>query len=386
MAEVRPVNLFADYLSGRQAALGERSMRQQNALLEMDMERQQRVNALSQNPNATPEQYIRAGQPQIGNALSGQQESKQQALGQLGMLAQKALQMDPTNRRPFIKQAVQAYAPAFQSLGVDLQRGLAEFDSVPDMELDQRLQQLAGFAEPRFRPGTTPSAIQVYEYMKGLPPEEQARMMETMRAPMVREIGGVQTVIRQGGDLQPLSTVDQEATARSQIVGAESAARETGKAAAQAAADLPRLEGNAQEMITALDRLEQAPLHLIYGAASLAPVIPGTPQADAFAMWEQIQGKAFLEAFGTLKGGGQITEKEGEKATAAITRLSQRKMSPSAAKIAIRDLKEVVRAGVERARKRAPKGPTQVPQAPTATGPNGEKLILRNGQWVPVDG
>jgi len=46
-------------------------------------------------------------------------------------------------------------------------------------------------------------------------------------------------------------------------------------------------------------------------------------QANLMAKIKQIEGKAFLEAFKTLKGGGQITEIEGIKATQAIARLER---------------------------------------------------------------
>lgn len=49
----------------------------------------------------------------------------------------------------------------------------------------------------------------------------------------------------------------------------------------------------------------------------------GTPEADFKAMLEQVQGSAFLQAFERLKGGGQITQIEGEKATQAIIRAQQ---------------------------------------------------------------
>lgn len=44
--------------------------------------------------------------------------------------------------------------------------------------------------------------------------------------------------------------------------------------------------------------------------------------ADLKARVEQLQGGVFLEAFESLQGGGQITDKEGEKAAAARARLS----------------------------------------------------------------
>ena len=49
--------------------------------------------------------------------------------------------------------------------------------------------------------------------------------------------------------------------------------------------------------------------------------IPGTQEANFKALLKQVEGDAFLQAFNDLKGGGQITEIEGKKATEAKIRL-----------------------------------------------------------------
>lgn len=72
-------------------------------------------------------------------------------------------------------------------------------------------------------------------------------------------------------------------------------------------------------------------------------------QADLLARVEQISGRAFLEAFETLKGGGQITEIEGQRATQAIARL-QRTQSPEAFQEALFEFSDIVRRGIERSR------------------------------------
>jgi hypothetical protein len=131
---------------------------------------------------------------------------------------------------------------------------------------------------------------------------------------------------------------------------------------------------NATNMRSTLDQLKNADgLRYIFGGYSLAPVVPNTAQADAFAIWEQVQGKAFLEAFSTLKGGGQITEKEGEKATAAITRLSNRRQSLAGAMKAIKDLEDVVSSAERNAQKKA-----GVEVGATGSAPVSGQTIIRN--------
>lgn len=58
------------------------------------------------------------------------------------------------------------------------------------------------------------------------------------------------------------------------------------------------------------------------GALDPRNYIPGTDAKDFEIARKQLEGRAFLEAFESLKGGGQITQIEGEKATAAMGRLS----------------------------------------------------------------
>lgn len=74
----------------------------------------------------------------------------------------------------------------------------------------------------------------------------------------------------------------------------------------------------------------------------------------------QIEGKTFLEAFESLKGGGAITEVEGAKATQAISRMHKSQSEVEYVKAA-RELQEIVRNGVERARKRAGVGGAAAP-------------------------
>ena len=75
--------------------------------------------------------------------------------------------------------------------------------------------------------------------------------------------------------------------------------------------------------------------------------IPGTDAADFRSVLDQIGGSAFLQAFESLKGGGQITEIEGKKATDAIARLS-RAQSDAEFVQSLNDLRAVMQGGVDR--------------------------------------
>lgn len=71
-------------------------------------------------------------------------------------------------------------------------------------------------------------------------------------------------------------------------------------------------------------------------------------ETDLISKVEQIQGKAFLQAFESLKGGGQITEREGQAARAAIARL-KRVQSPEAFQESLRELRQIAENGMRRA-------------------------------------
>ena len=89
-------------------------------------------------------------------------------------------------------------------------------------------------------------------------------------------------------------------------------------------------------------------LGMAIGVGGILPAIPNTAQAGTVARIEQLQGTAFLQAFESLKGGGQITEIEGQKATQAIARLNraQRKEDFVAA---LNDLKSIISVARQRA-------------------------------------
>jgi hypothetical protein len=101
-------------------------------------------------------------------------------------------------------------------------------------------------------------------------------------------------------------------------------------------------------------------------------MIPGTEAANFKTLFDQIKGSAFLQAFETLKGGGQISEKEGEKATSALNRMSLAQTELEFIKAAL-EFKSVVQSGIANAKAKtsssaaapaaaASKAPAGVPQ------------------------
>jgi hypothetical protein len=70
---------------------------------------------------------------------------------------------------------------------------------------------------------------------------------------------------------------------------------------------------------------------------------------------DQLQGTVFLQAFESLKGGGQITELEGAKAEAAAARLN-RFQSPTDFAQALNELRDVIAEGMRSAERNAKSG------------------------------
>jgi hypothetical protein len=93
-----------------------------------------------------------------------------------------------------------------------------------------------------------------------------------------------------------------------------------GKGQGEAAVNLPMVRENARVIRDTIGRIKNHPGRVAAtgGSSVLNPVaIPGSERADFLAQARQLQGQAFLQAYESLKGGGQITEIEGSKAEAA---------------------------------------------------------------------
>lgn len=75
--------------------------------------------------------------------------------------------------------------------------------------------------------------------------------------------------------------------------------------------------------------------------------LPGTNAKNFRVLADQLKGKAFLQAFESLKGGGAITEIEGQKATEAMARLNTAQ-SDDEYMVALRELRGVIAAGRQR--------------------------------------
>lgn len=142
-----------------------------------------------------------------------------------------------------------------------------------------------------------------------------------------------------------------------------------GEAAGEAVTGLGNAMAKGEQALGLIDQIANDPaLPSILGIVQ-GNIAPGTPivgggqaGADLGAKIEQLQGQVFLEAFESLKGAGQITEIEGQKAERAKARL-QRSQSPEAYKEALAELREVIEGGMKRAKDKAAAAGSAAPEA-----------------------
>lgn len=144
--------------------------------------------------------------------------------------------------------------------------------------------------------------------------------------------------------------------------------KELGEAAGKAQVNLPGAEANATYMLELLDKVttkEESGARKNHpgfetvvgmpgatGVLSKIGLAPGTDAASFRELMDQIGGKQFLEAFESLKGGGQITQVEGEKATKAIARMGTAQKEGDFLD-AVDEFKDIVRKGLNRAKMKA---------------------------------
>ena len=109
------------------------------------------------------------------------------------------------------------------------------------------------------------------------------------------------------------------------VAGAKKGAGVEAEARTTAQIDLPKLKSDAEYL---KGIVQGAVEHPGFEGAVGAPgwgkamkYVSGTKESDFMGYHKQITGKTFMQAYQTLKGGGQITEIEGQKATEAMQRI-----------------------------------------------------------------
>lgn len=163
----------------------------------------------------------------------------------------------------------------------------------------------------------------------------------------VTPMQGYQNIIQQNAYSQSTGSNQAEL----EYAGPIAAEKDKGTFIGQAQTKLPVIEQNTAYAQNLLKQLVAHPgLSSDTGAMSYLPVMRGTDRANFRSIRNQINGTAFLQAFQTLKGGGQISNAEGDKATTAITRMNDPNIDSQSFKSAANELFNILQVGLERAR------------------------------------
>lgn len=215
---------------------------------------------------------------------------------------------------------------------------------------------------------------------------------QPMRNPTQAEVARATQDAKNASDLDAYTRMTGLAAERE---AATTTAREQAEQQVQKQGALPQVVAQADETLSLLDRVLAHPGRAGatgFSAANPLNRIPGTDAYDFNVLLDQIKGQAFLQAFQSLRGGGAITEREGQAATNAIARLNAAQ-SESEFETAVRDLRRIVAGGRDRAVSSAsrPAPAASAPNAsaaaavPRAKNPRtGEVIEFRDGKWGPA--
>jgi len=272
-----------------------------------------------------------------------QQQQFRSALDALGEM--------PPAERALLEAAGVNSAPAF------LKHLMDQRDPARQLEMEYKRAQIANLQRQAQAGPDNPSSVREWEYYNSLSPEDQRRYLGMKRAQQFLDTGTgfVPVDPTSPGGTGPVIEKNLSAAEREKAAG-----RVEGQAEAEARVNLGTALEKADQSIALIDQMLAHPgLSTATGLSGVLDprnYIAGTDATNFNVMRKQLEGRAFLEAFESLKGGGQITEVEGQKATEAIARLSTTQ-STSEYKKALNELKDILRQGKARARRAAGASP-----------------------------
>ena len=172
---------------------------------------------------------------------------------------------------------------------------------------------------------------------------------------------------------QGLPPAQYSPSLQGEIAASKAAGTMEGEQRTAARLDLPSYLDSSKAMLSKVESLIKHPgMRDAVGAPSLGKAmmyVPGSDASNFMARLREVQGGQFLEAFKTLRGGGAITQTEGEKATQAISRMSTSQDEKEFV-TAANEFRRVVLRGMERAQARASGSPqsTENNATPTDSG------------------
>lgn len=204
--------------------------------------------------------------------------------------------------------------------------------------------------EPAPDRGQILSAVQMREMFPGTQIEDGLYNLKADGT--ANKVGGGGTTVNMPGEQMKIMTDGRIAVADPSVEGGVRFVTAPGSPAAQetqaAQVDMQAQAATAQDSLELINSVLNSPsLESVTGM--IQGRLPAMSQSgtDLVTRIEQLQGQAFLQAFESLKGGGSITEVEGQAATNAIARLN-RAQSAEAFRESLRDLQEIYQRAVDR--------------------------------------
>jgi len=189
-----------------------------------------------------------------------------------------------------------------------------------------------------------------------------------------RHFGQSQGLAQQKFALDQLRTaMEMDPKYQASKAGMIAAGKESALNQVKSTQELPRVIQQGEQTIKLVDDLLNHPgFKMSVGKSapigSALSLVPGTDSASFDIALNQLKGKQFLEAFESLKGGGQITQIEGEKATQAISRMEKANTEDEFIR-ASREFQSIIQQGIGRAKAKA-----GVSQQPMQGGVGGFKI------------
>lgn len=362
----QPFNLGEVY----QTAEAVRGARKRNALADIDLRREEQLNALSANKNATAEDYARIGRADIGNALTNAQRfSQEQQINNTKLLhaAASEIEVDPSSAARWLPQLQQA---GIVRPGIDL-------SSIQP----QQLQQLAGQLKK-----STAAAL------TGLAgPQQQGEGFSL--SPGQKRFDAAGKVV---ASVDPLPREPSAADINRTFTRADKLRDEYNAASKEFVTvgdAFTRVQGAAQDPTAAGD------LSMIF--AYMKMLDPNSVvREQEFANAQNAAGipDRIRTIWNKALAGERLSERQRADFLGQATKLYSNQRSRHEATIKKRYTEMAKRFNVRPedvvgdfdvlpsvAAPPAEAAPAPAPQQQiTATGPNGQKLILQNWQWVPL--
>jgi hypothetical protein len=250
----------------------------------------------------------------------------------------------------------------------------------------------------------TPSSVREWQFYNQIPEDQRENYMRLKRADQVINLGGQQGVrnpvtgqIEQVYQVTPkpeqmpdfkgrqrAAELEQDLKTKPQIKLKEAESQIIGKDIGTTKANIGDIEQNAQTILNTLGQLEKSPgmsavvgwPNPLKGGLGFLGNVPASRAADFQAKLDQLGGQQFLQAYESLRGGGQITEVEGTKATNAIASMQTAQSEEQFLK-SLNEFKGIVQRGLQRARQKA--GVTATPNFnPNAIPPKAVELLKQN--------